>query len=248
VEYYKYLKVMIAPVDLKFDGWIIESVIDYISLAKEALSPVFYRQILSKRPEVDKKKSQQYYFDKLLISSTSFSISFVSMPYMYKSLEIGSTLSIVFILFGNIGNVRLAFSPLKLEHRHLNLHRLSHELSSFYLNQCKNQLLHILASSDIIGNPNELIDHLRIGVMDLLTLSGDFSVSGLFKGMSSFFHHSIFGASNFIYKFFENAKIGIDTIARTTGKKSGFQCSYVDASGWAAGTNTGSEFCELDGE
>lgn len=203
---------MVAPVDIRIDGWILENLIEFGRDINEVLSPVRVIKIFSKDIENEKKAFQQYYFDKLFLSEVQLNISFVSMPYMYKSNEIVNSLGMIFIIFGNIGNVRLAFSPLKLEHRHLTISRLKHDLSSFYKNQCKSQIISILASSDVLGNPNELLTHLRVGLIDLLTFSGEFSAKGLLKGMTSFFNHSIFGASNSMYKLFESFKHGMNTM------------------------------------
>lgn len=131
---------------------------------------------------------------------------------MYKKIELYNSLGILFKIFGNIGNVPLSFNNLKLEHRHLNKMQLSKELSFFYFNQCKNQMMSILASSDIIGNPNELISHLSSGLVDLLTFSGELSFSGFFRGLNSFFNHSVFGASNSMYKLFDSFKNGMSSM------------------------------------
>jgi hypothetical protein len=137
---------------------------------------------------------------------------------MYKKIELFNSLGILFKIFGNIGNVPLSFSTLKLEHRHLNKAQLSKEFSSFYFNQCKSQMINILASSDIIGNPNELITHFQSGLLDLLTFSGELSFSGFFRGLNSFFNHSVFGASNSMYKLFDSFKNGMNSMYLTEQK------------------------------
>jgi hypothetical protein len=40
VDYFKYFKLKIAPLDIKVDGWILESAFDFITTANELLSPV----------------------------------------------------------------------------------------------------------------------------------------------------------------------------------------------------------------
>ena len=140
------------------------------------------------------------------------------MPYMYKKIELFNSLGLLFKIFGNIGNVPLSLNTFKLEHRHLNKAQLSKEFSSFYFNQCKSQMINILASSDLIGNPNELISHFQSGLMDLLTLSGELSFSGFLRGLNSFFNHSVFGASNSMYKLFDSFKNGMNTMYLTEQK------------------------------
>ena len=131
---------------------------------------------------------------------------------MLNDMDIINPIRMIFIIFGNIGNVFLEFKQLRLNHRKLTVNKLKRELRNYYVNQCKNQIINILYSSDAIGNPNELIRHLRAGLIDLLTLSGELSVAGLFKGMTSFFQHSIFGASNSMFKLFESFKKGMNTM------------------------------------
>ena len=134
------------------------------------------------------------------------------MRYMYKKSDILNSFGIFFIIFGNVGSVRLDFREMRLEHRHLTMNSLAREFSIYYKNQCKNKILNILASSDFLGNPNELIRHIREGLFDLVTLSGELSMIGLFRGMTSFFHHSVYGASNSMYRFFESIKNGMNTM------------------------------------
>lgn len=183
--------------------------------------PVTFTQSFEREAEPDKKSFQHYYFDKVLIGNIILNISFVSMPSMLKNVDMVSPIRIIFMIFGNIGNVFLEFKQLRLNHRHLTLSKLKREISSFYLSQCKNQIINIFSSSDAIGNPNELIRHLRVGIIDLLTLSGELSVSGLFKGMTSFFQHSIFGASNSMSKLFESFKKGMYTMYLDDDKQRG---------------------------
>jgi Vacuolar-sorting-associated 13 protein C-terminal len=152
------------------------------------------------------------------------------MPFMFKNIDILSPIRMIFIIFGNVGNVFLEFEPLRFYQRHLTMPIIKREISSFYIGQCKNQVINILASSDAIGNPNELIRNLRSGVVDLITLSGELSITGLFKGMKSFFRHSIFGASNSMSKLFESFKKGMYTIYLDESKERGVLSNLLMAS------------------
>ena len=172
---------------------------------------------------------QRYYFDKVLISKITVNISFVSNPFMFKNADIVNPKRMLFIILSNLENVLLEFEQLRMNHRHLTLSVIKRELSVFYFAQCKNQVVNILASSDAIGNPNELLRHLRVGLIDLLTLSGELSVSGLVKGMTSFFHHSIFGASNSMSKLFETIKKGMYTMYCDDSKERGYMLNLLMA-------------------
>ena len=191
--------------------------------------PVTPIQAFSRDSEAEKKTFQYYYFDKVLIGNIVLNISFVSMPSMLKNIDIVNPVRVIFMIFGNIGNVFLEFKQLRLNHRHLTMYKLKREISSFYLSQCKNQIINIFSSSDAIGNPNELIRHLRVGLIDLLTLSGELSVAGLFKGMTSFFQHSIFGASNSMSKLFESFKKGMYTMYLDDNKQRGMLVNLIMA-------------------
>lgn len=207
VDYFKYIKFSLSPVDIRIDGFIIEYLVNYASEILEVLGSLH-----KKDNELEKKSYHYYYFDKILINSLSFSLTFSSIPSMFKNLNMINPLRMVYIIFTNIGNVCLSFQPFKLTHRHLTLDLLKKNISNYYLSRIKSQTLTILGSADALGNPNELFRHLRIGLIDLITLSGQPTISGAMRGVTSFFKHTLFGASNSASKCFDSIKKGIHSI------------------------------------
>lgn len=193
-----------------------ESLISMISEAVEMISPIgsigSESLFSSSTSQNEKQKTVRYYFDKLHIKRMVVNLTFSSIPSMFKNLNMINLVRMFFIIISNIGNVCLEFNSLKLTHRHLTIDLLQKEILSFYLAQCKKQALNILGSSDVIGNPNELIRHIRLGIRDLFTFSGQFTFSGLMNGFSSLFKHVTFGASNSTSKFFESIRKGLHSI------------------------------------
>jgi hypothetical protein len=47
--------------------------------------------------------------------------------------------------------------------------------------------LNILASSEALGNPNELFRQIKLGLIDMLTFTGQPTITGVFKGMLSLY-------------------------------------------------------------
>lgn len=195
------------------DWLIMESLISMISEAVEMISPMGSKPLFSSSTSTsEKQKTVRYYFDKLHIKRMVVNLTFSSIPSMFKNLNMINLVRMFFIIISNIGNVCLDFNSLKLTHRHLTIDLLQKELLSFYLAQCKKQALNILGSSDVIGNPNEFIRHIRMGVKDLFTFTGQLTVTGLLRGFSSLFKHVTFGASNSTSKFFESIRKGLHSI------------------------------------
>ena len=209
IEYYKHIKFTPCPAEINIDGLIIEYLLAFLAEAKEVWAPAF-RQSEDQGKRL--KAVQRYYFDKVQIGAAGLSLSFSSLPTMFKDFGNINPARMLFIMFSNIGNVSLDFTPLKLSHRHLTVGLLRREILSFYLNQCKNQTLSFLGSSDALGNPSEFLRHLRMGVIDLVTLSGQPNLTGFFTGVSSFLRHTIYGASNSTSRFFETLRKGIYSV------------------------------------
>jgi len=206
VEYFKLLKINLAPIDVKLDGFFIESFLNFLYECSEISASLL-------KPSASKEnKKQRYYFDKIQINNAFINLTFSSIPSMFTSTNLVNPLRILFIIFTNIGNVFLEFETLKLTHRHLPLDLLLKEVTSFYLSQCKNQTLNILGSSDALGNPNEFIRHLKTGLIDFLTFSGQPNLTGFIRGTSSIVRHTVFGASNSASKMLEALKKGIHSV------------------------------------
>ncbi|CAG9316922.1 unnamed protein product [Blepharisma stoltei] len=204
VDYFKYIKFSLQPVDIRIDGFIIEYLLNYASEISEVIGPLY-----KKENEVEKKVFHYYYFDKVLISSLTLNLTFSSIPSMFKNLNMINPIRMAFIIFANIGNVHLNFNSLKITHRHLTLDLLTRHISTFYYSEVKSKTLRILSSADVLGNPSEFVRNIRIGLIDLITLSGQPTFSGAMKGISSFFKHTLFGASNSASKCFDSIKKGI---------------------------------------
>ena len=105
-------------------------------------------------PKKEGRKSPPKMFDKILIDPLQVNLSFTSTHSMFKNNI--NPLRMLFITFGNVGNVILEFSSLNLRQRFTNTGNIVQEMSSIYFAQCRNQALNILGSSEAIGNPNEL--------------------------------------------------------------------------------------------
>jgi hypothetical protein len=69
--------------------------------------------------------------------------------------------------------------------------------------------LNILASSEALGNPNELFRQIKLGLIDMLTFTGQPTITGVFKGFSSFVRHTSYGTSNSVSKFLESVHKGM---------------------------------------
>ena len=217
IEYYKHIKFTPCPVDINIDGQIIEYLLAFLAEAREVWTPNNPRQVEDQGKRL--KSVQRYYFDKVQIGVAGLNLSFSSLPTMFKDFGNINPARMLFIMFSNIGNVSLDFTALKLSHRHLTVSLLRREILSFYINQCKNQMLSFLGSSDALGNPSEFLRHLRMGLIDLVTFSGQPNIGGFFSGVSSFLRHTIYGASNSTSRFFETLRKGIYSVYLEDGQE-----------------------------
>jgi hypothetical protein len=123
-----------------------------------------------------------------------------------------SPLRVLLIIIANVGNVYLDFPALTLQHRQFSWEKLRRELATYYTNGCKNQLLSIILSSDILGNPNELFRQLQIGFRDFVTNSSQATLGGVAEGVSSLVKHTAYGASNSTSRFLDSLRKGIQSL------------------------------------
>mmetsp|Transcript_7531 Transcript_7531/g.13999 ORF Transcript_7531/g.13999 Transcript_7531/m.13999 type:complete len:2958 (-) Transcript_7531:53-8926(-) len=205
VTYIKQIVISPAHVNMSIEGALIERLLLFSGEVSEILREWF------KESEGGKKKEKKFYFDKLVVSNLRINLSLSSVPSMFNQYSL-SPLRVLLIIIANVGNVYLDFPALTLQHRQFSGEKLRRELASYYTNGCKSQLLSIILSSDILGNPYELLRQLQIGVRDLVTNTSQATFSGFAEGVSSLVKHTAYGASNSTSRFLDSLRKGIQSL------------------------------------
>lgn len=210
VTYFKQIVISPAHVNMSIEGALIERLLLFSGEVSEIMREVRSTQWL-KESEGAKKKERKYYFDKLVISNLRINLSLSSVPSMFNQYSL-SPLRVLLIIIANVGNVFLDFPVFTLQHRQYSADKLRRELAGYYTNGCKSQLLSIILSSDILGNPYELMRQLQIGVRDLVTNTSQATFSGFAEGISSLVKHTAYGASNSTSRFLDSLHKGIQSL------------------------------------
>jgi hypothetical protein len=210
VTYFKQLVISPAHVDMCIDGDLIERLLQFSGEVAEITRDVRAMQWF-KEAEGPKKKERKLYFDKLVVSNVTINLSLSSVPSMFNQYSL-SPLRVLLIILANVGNVYLDFPALTLQHRQFSGEKLRRELATYYTNGCKSQLLSIILSSDILGNPNELFRQLQIGFRDFVTNSSQATLGGFAEGVSSLVKHTAYGASNSTSRFLDSLRKGIQSL------------------------------------
>lgn len=141
------------------------------------------------------------YVEHLELCPLKLSISFTSSRTSTAAEHIGGFRSLIRTLLavlGNVENAEFRFNALELQHVFGSASHFRSLIVEFYLAQCSNQRMVLLASNSLIGNPSALFDSIAIGTRDFFVEpanakgSADF-IASIGRGSSSLLTNTVGG-------------------------------------------------------
>lgn len=242
INSYKAVQIELEPFSIKLEDTLISVIIEfYTELAavlwppttENANNPTNYLYSLdkNKRPdlwfwEIDEipETNQQTFIDEFILSPIKMNLTFLKKT---KGAEINSGLAVVTMFFNalgvalaNIDNAPIKLNGMRLENCFDTSGGITTKLISHYKANLTTEVLKLLGSINILGNPVGLFSSIGTGMQDLLEKPREGFIKGpleggigLAKGAGSLLRHTLAGTFNSLDKITGSLGTGIASLS-----------------------------------
>ena len=238
LTYIRLFNYLIQSFEIKIESNLLIGIINFISNISNGLStsytninPIFLNETKIKdfyfeelwiSSDLENKlieNENKIYIKELNIDSLEFNLTFMTQNYdevFEKILSTNKLISILLTTCGNIDNVPIFLSGKSIENFEGSWEQLLSNIYEIYRQSFLIQIMKIIGSLDILGNPVNLIDNFTTGFKDLVNkpiqgikISAKEGVVGLYKGVVSFTTHTIGGTLNTTSKITDGLSKGM---------------------------------------